>query len=193
MKPALIVVDVQNDFCPGGALAVAGGDRVVPVLNQYVRRFRRAERPIFYSRDWHPPRTTHFRGQGGIWPPHCVQGEHGAEFHPDLEAPTGVVVVSKGTDPAEDAYSAFQARRPDGQTLEALLREQEVDQVYVGGLATDYCVRATVLDAIRAGFAAVFLVDGSRGVNLKPGDAEEAIAEMVSAGAEVRTLERLSL
>jgi len=193
MRPALIVVDVQRDFCPGGALPVPKGDQVVPVLNEYARRFWEKGHPVYASRDWHPRRTTHFREFGGAWPAHCVQGEPGAEFHPDLRLPEGTIVVSKGTGPEEDAYSAFQARGPAGEPLADLLRREGVDHVYVGGLATDYCVRATVLDALRNGFAATFLVDASRGVNLEPGDAEEAIADMVRAGADVATLERLDL
>ncbi len=191
MKSALIVVDVQNDFCPGGALAVPEGDRVVPVLNEYIRRFQAAGSPMCATRDWHPRVTRHFKEYGGLWPVHCVQGEPGAEFHPDLELPQGVAVVSiKGADPDEDAYSGFHSRGPNGQLLADLLRDEGVGRVYVGGLATDYCVKATVLDALRNGFAATFLVDASRGVNLKPGDAEEAIAEMVRAGADVAVLER---
>ncbi len=193
MKPALIIVDVQRDFCPGGALAVPEGDRVVPVLNEYARRFAAKGYPVFATRDWHPRKTVHFREFGGLWPVHCVQGTPGAEFHPDLRLPEGTVVVSKGANLDEQGYSGFESRGPDGRLLGELLREQGVDRVYVGGLATDYCVRATVLDALAGGFGAVFLVDASRGVNLKPGDAEQAIAEMVRAGADVATLERLSL
>jgi nicotinamidase/pyrazinamidase len=193
MRPALIIVDVQRDFCPGGALPVPKGDRVVPILNEYASRFRAKGHPVYASRDRHPRRTTHFREFGGVWPAHCVQGEPGAEFHPDLRLPEGTIVVSKGTGPEEDAYSGFQARGPAGEPLADLLRRDGVDHVYVGGLATDYCVRATVLDALRNGLAATFLVDASRGVNLKPGDAEESIAEMIRAGADVATLERLDL
>lgn len=188
---ALIIVDVQNDFCPGGALAVAEGDAVVPVLNDYALLFARKGAPIFASRDWHPPVTRHFRDYGGIWPIHCVQDTFGAEFHPTLALPTTATVVSKGSDPSEDAYSAFQATTPDGLSLTAALRRLGVDRVFVGGLATDYCVKATVLDALSQGFAARLLVDASRGVNLQPHDAERAIEEMVRAGAEVTARERI--
>jgi nicotinamidase/pyrazinamidase len=186
---ALIIVDVQNDFCPGGALAVAEGDAVVPVLNEYAHVFAGRGAPIFVSRDWHPRVTRHFRDYGGIWPSHCVQDTHGAEFHPALALSAGAEVISKGADPTEDAYSAFQATTRDGLPLAAALRRLGVDRVYVGGLATDYCVKATVLDALRHGFAASLLIDASRGVNLRPHDAERAIEEMVRAGAEVTARE----
>ncbi|HZQ37032.1 MAG TPA: nicotinamidase [Dehalococcoidia bacterium] len=188
---ALIVVDVQNDFCPGGALAVAGGDAVVPVLNGYAERFAAAGRPIFATRDWHPPRTTHFQPFGGVWPPHCVQDTPGGAFHPDLRLPPGTRVVSKGMGAEEDAYSGFQARLPDGSGLAEILHAAQVRRVYVGGLATDYCVKATVLDALARGFAATLLLDASRGVNLQPHDAELAIQAMVDAGADTLTISRL--
>src|SRR5712692_8896067 len=172
---ALILVDVQNDFCDGGALPVAQGQDVVPVLNAYIARFREAGRPVFATRDWHPPRTTHFTAYGGVWPPHCVQGTPGAAFHAGLQLPPEAIVLSKGMGEQEDAYSAFQARRDDGAGLAALLRHAGVRRVYVGGLATDYCVRSSALDALAEQFHTVLLLDGSRGVNLKPHDAEEAI------------------
>jgi nicotinamidase/pyrazinamidase len=193
MTSALVVVDIQNDFCPGGALGVPNGDRVVPVVNEYVQRFAAAGLPVFASRDWHPRETTHFATSGGPWPPHCVGGEPGAEFHPDLRLPATARVVSKGQGATEDAYSAFQARDESGVLLPELIRRESVDHVFVGGLATDYCVRATVLDALHSGFRATILLDASRGVNVAPGDSEEAIAEMVGAGADVATLGRLDL
>ena len=116
-RDALVVVDLQNDFCPGGALGVRGGDAIVPVLNRYLERFGRAGAPVFLTRDWHPPVTRHFRAYGGVWPPHCVQGTRGAEFHPGLAPPAGAVVVSKGMDPEQDAYSAFQAEDRSGRPL----------------------------------------------------------------------------
>lgn len=195
MRAALIVVDVQNDFMPGGALAVPEGDRVVAPLNGYIRRFVAAGRPVYATRDWHPPVTKHFQAWGGLWPPHCVQGTPGAEFHQGLRLPAGVAVASiKGEDPDEaDAYSGFAARAPDGQGIADLLRALGCDHVFVGGLATDYCVKATVLDALAAGFGATFLTDASLGVNLGPHDSEDAIAEMVRSGAGLATLERLRI
>ncbi len=192
MSAALLIVDVQNDFCPGGSLAVPAGNVVVAVLNQYAAYFAQAGLPILASRDWHPAETTHFATSGGPWPVHCVQGSFGAAFAPALRLPAQTTVVSKGMGAEEDAYSAFQAKDELGRRLADLLRERRVERVYVGGLATDYCVKATVLDALASGFATTFLVDASRGVNLQPGDAEAAIAAMIRAGAAVVTLEWLA-
>jgi nicotinamidase/pyrazinamidase len=180
---ALLIVDVQNDFCPGGSLAVAGGDEVVPVLNQYAEAFAAAGRLVIADRDWHPGRTTHFVQFGGAWPAHCVQGTPGAEYHPDLKLPPGTVHVVKGMGAEEDAYSVFQGRDESGRSLSSLLGDHNIRKLYVGGLATDYCVRHTVLDALRAGFEVVVLEDAIRGVNVQPGDADRAIEEMRSAGA----------
>jgi len=188
---ALIVVDVQNDFCPGGSLAVAEGDAVVPVLNGYAQRFAAAGRPVFATRDWHPAQTTHFQQFGGVWPAHCVMDTPGGAFHPDLRLPPGTRIASKGMGAEEDAYSGFQARLLDGSGLAEALRAAGVRRVYVGGLATDYCVKATVLDALAQGFAATLLLDASRGVNLQTHDAELAIQAMVEAGAQMATLARL--
>ena len=192
-KSALLIVDIENDFMPGGALGVTGGDRVVPVVNRYAERFVGADLPVYASRDWHPAVTKHFKEYGGIWPPHCVQGTKGAEFHPDLRLPEGTSVVSKGMDPEKDSYSAFDALEPDGTPLADALRRKGIDHLYVGGLATDYCVKWTVLEALQQGFKATFLVDASLGVNLQPHDSEKAIEEMVTAGADAATLERLVL
>jgi nicotinamidase/pyrazinamidase len=182
-KDALIIVDVQNDFCPGGALAVSGGDEVVPVLNRVIERFTEAGLPIFATRDWHPEKTNHFKIYGGIWPVHCVQGTRGAEFHAGLELGKDIVVVSAGMVPDEDGYSGFQARDPSGAGLAELLQRKGVERIIVGGLATDYCVKHTVLDGLKEGFKVLLLADAIRAVNLKPHDGELAIAEMVRAGA----------
>lgn len=186
---ALIIIDVQNDFCPGGSLAVTGGDEVVPVLNQYIERFTRAKLPVFTTRDWHPENTRHFKIHGGLWPPHCIQGTKGAEFRADLALPDDVVIVSAGMAPDEEGYSGFEGRDKNGMGLADLLRTRGVERVFVGGLATDYCVKETVLDALRHGFKAVLLEDAVRGVNLRPDDSERAIAEMVRAGATTSTLQ----
>lgn len=191
-KDALIVIDVQNDFCPGGALAVKDGDQVVPVLNRYIDRFAKAGLPIFATRDWHPVKTSHFNTGGGPWPPHCIQGSKGAEFHPNLNLPPDTVIVSAGMGPDEDGYSGFLGRRDSGVKLVDLLRQRDVERIFVGGLATDYCVKHTVLDGLRENFKVVLLTDAVRGVNLKPGDSERAIAEMQEAGAEIAAdLERV--
>jgi nicotinamidase/pyrazinamidase len=183
---ALLLVDLQNDFCPGGTLSVADGHRVMPVLNAWAAAAYSAHVPIFVTRDWHPPRTTHFKEFGGVWPPHCVMHTHGAEFHADLRLPTGVTIVSKGMRQDEDAYSAFQARDEMDTPLGDLLRQRGVRHVYVGGLATDYCVRSSALDALAGGYAVTLIVDGIRAVNLRPDDGEHALQEMVAAGADTR-------
>ena len=175
---ALLVVDVQNDFLPGGALGVPDGDQVVPVLNRYIRRFHKQRLPVVFTRDWHPPKHCSFQAQGGPWPPHCVAGSEGAEFAPGLELPAGALVVSKATGPREEAYSAFQ-----GTALEAQLRSHGHARLFVGGLATDYCVLATVRDARAAGFAVFVLQDACRAVEVQPGDGLRAEAEMADLGA----------
>ena len=174
----LIVVDVQNDFLPGGSLAVAGGDEVVPPLNAYIAAFVRAGLPILATRDWHPPNHCSFRAHGGPWPPHCVAGSAGARFAPGLALPPSTVVVSKDTLPDQDTYSGFQ-----GGDLDARVREAGVRRVFVGGLATDYCVFHTVKDALTRGYAAVLLGDAIRAVNVRPDDGRRAEAEMVRLGA----------
>lgn len=176
---ALIVVDVQNDFCPGGSLAVERGDEVVGPLNRLIAEFLGRGEPVYKSRDWHPPRTKHFADHGGTWPVHCVQNTRGAEFHKDLLDDPRVRVVSKGTGD-EDSYSAF-----DGTDLAEDLRRRGVSEVWVGGLATDYCVKNTVLDAVRHGFRVRAVSDAMRAVELRPGDGARALEEMRAAGAEI--------
>jgi len=185
---ALLIEDVQNDFCSGGALAVSGGDEVVPVLNRYIDRFKEERLPVFASRDWHPEGSSHFSAYGGIWPVHCVQESEGARFHPELDLPADVVILSKGMDPAEDGYSSFEAISEDGKSFSEFLKERGVTHLFVGGLATDYCVKNTVLEALRMGFSVTLLIDAVRGVDLRPGDSEAAIREMVLAGAIVACL-----
>ena len=182
---ALVIIDVQNDFCPGGSLAVAGGDEVVPVLNRHAEAFAAAGQLVIADRDWHPRKTTHFAEFGGAWPVHCVQGTSGAEYHPGLAFPEGTVHVLKGMGANEDAYSVFQGQTEDGQPFEELLRTRGIRKLYVGGLATDYCVRATALDALKAGFEVVVLGDAVRAVNLQPGDGARALDEMQAAGAVI--------
>ena len=172
------MVDVQNDFCPGGALAVKGGDEVVPKLNKVIRAFSKAGLPVFFTRDWHPPNHRSFKSQGGIWPPHCVRGTPGAEFHPGLRVPPQAAVISKGTKPKFEAYSGFQ-----GTELERRLKELGVKRILIGGLTTDYCVKESSLDAMDAGFEVMVLRDCIRGVNLHPHDSELAIRKIVARGA----------
>jgi len=183
---ALIVVDVQCDFLPGGALGVAGGDGVLPPLNRYIARFDECGLPVIFTRDWHPPDHCSFRPAGGPWPPHCIAGSAGAAFAPGLDVPPAAHIVSKAVTPEADAYSGFQ-----GTGLEALLRALGCRRLFVGGLATDYCVRATVLDALAAGFSTVLLADAVRAVDAHPGDGKRAEEEMAAAGAQPLALDRL--
>lgn len=179
-KKALIVVDVQNDFCPGGSLAVAHGDEVVAPLNRLIKEFLDRGEPVFKTRDWHLAKTKHFAAYGGVWPVHCVQNTRGAEFHPDLIDDPRINIISKGIDESADGYSGF-----DGTQLAQLLREQDVEEVWVGGLATDYCVKHTVLDALHEGFRVKALADAMRAVNVNPADGAKAVEEMRDAGAEI--------
>ena len=179
-KKALIVVDVQNDFCPGGSLAVAQGDEVVAPLNRLIKEFLDRREPVYKTRDWHPAQTKHFAVYGGTWPVHCVQDTTGAKFHADLLDDPRITVISKGSDETADGYSGF-----DGTNLAQLLRDKGVAEVWVGGLATDYCVKETVLDAVRQGFEVKALADAMRAVNVNPDDGKKAIDEMRQAGAEI--------
>ncbi len=181
-RTALLVVDVQNDFCPGGSLAVKHGDWVVPKLNRVIEAFQKARLPIFYTRDWHPRDHMSFKSQGGIWPVHCVMGTAGAEFHPDLLVPPGSVIISKATDPHFEAYSSFQ-----GTDLEKQLKDRRVREVFLGGLTTDYCVKESSLDALRAGFKVNVLKDCVKGVNLQRNDASRALRTVSEGGAKLMT------
>ncbi len=176
MSSALLIVDAQHDFLPGGALAVPDGDAVLAALVAAAATVDL----VVASRDAHPADHCSFAAHGGIWPPHCVEGTHGAELHPDIAALTPDIVVEKATEPDRDAYSVF-----DGTGLADALRARGVDRLVVGGLATDYCVRASVLDALREGFAVTVLADGIRGVEVAAGDSERALDEMREAGAVV--------
>jgi nicotinamidase/pyrazinamidase len=178
-KRALIVVDVQNDFCPGGSLAVPHGDEVIAPLNELSREFLERGEPVFKTRDWHLPHTKHFADYGGTWPVHCVQQTKGAEFHPDLIDDPHIRVISKGMGD-EDSYSGF-----DGTDLALQLRRLGVEEVWVGGLATDYCVKNTVLDALKEGFHVKALKDAMRAVELRAGDGASALEEMRNAGAQI--------
>jgi nicotinamidase/pyrazinamidase len=191
-KKALLIVDVQNDFCPGGALAVPEGDKIVPVLNKYMIIFSRKKWPIFASRDWHPKESKHFKKFGGPWPEHCIRNTRGARLHPNLRLPKETILLSKGMDPDKDSYSAFQAVDAKGTDFFELLKNSGIKELFVGGLATDYCVKSSVLDALKFGFKVRLLIDAIRGVNIKPEDSEQAIGEMVRGGAEKMTLEELS-
>jgi nicotinamidase/pyrazinamidase len=181
----LIVVDVQRDFCPGGALPAEGGNRILPALNRHIAEARAIGLPVYASRDWHPAVTTHFKPYGGEWPPHCVQDSTGAQFHPDLRLPEDAIVISKGEDPNRPGYSAFEGRTDQGTPLLADLQNRQIDWVFVAGLTTEYCVKQTVLDARRAGLRVSILMDAIGSIERHPGDADRAVADMANAGAEL--------
>ena len=185
-KRALIVVDIQRDFCPGGALPVADGDKIIPSVNELIGAFERAGLPVFFTRDWHPRDHVSFKSNGGTWPPHCVQNTPGASFHPSLAVPPGAQVIDKGTLQSEDAYSGFQ-----GTDLARKLNGLHVKRIYVAGLATDYCVKNTVLDGAAQGFETYVITDCVRGVNLKRTDSATALRAMLSGGAVQTTSGRL--
>lgn len=177
---ALIVVDVQNDFCPGGALAVTDGDKVVDPINELSKQFESDGLPIIFTRDWHPANHLSFKENGGIWPPHCIAGTPGAAFHPNLYFPSVAFLVSKATDPDVEAYSGFQ-----GTGLASWLRQIDVDELVVTGLATDYCVKNTVIDAVKLGFKVTVALNAIKAVNVNPTDGEAAINEMRSLGVQI--------
>jgi nicotinamidase/pyrazinamidase len=187
---ALLVVDVQNDFAdPAGSLYVAGGDGVTPIVNEHIAAAAAAGAVIVYTQDWHPESTPHFAKDGGIWPVHCIGGSWGAELRPDLTVVDGAVMVKKGTG-GEDGYSAFNVRDPEtGEVtstgLAGILRSGDVSRVVVAGLALDYCVNETAVDAVAEGFDTTVIADATRAVNLAPGDGSRAVSTVVSAGARV--------
>jgi nicotinamidase/pyrazinamidase len=179
---ALVVLDVQNDFMPGGALGIPLANLIIAPLNRYLRAFEMRGLPVFATRDWHPPDHCSFHAQGGPWPSHCVQETQGAGFFRNLQLPTTVHVVSKGTDANAEAYSGFQ-----GTDLEPRLRELGCSRIILGGLATEYCVLATALDARAAGFEVVVLEDAIRGADVAPDDSKRAVEKMAAAGVEFAT------
>jgi len=179
---AFLITDIQVDFLPGGALPVDGGDGIIPVVNDYIKRFESAKSHIIASRDWHPATHMSFKGQGGPWPPHCVQGTAGAKFSPDLKLPKYALIISKATDPKREAYSVF-----DGTSLASELKKMGAKRLFVAGLATDYCVVNTVLDARKLGLETVVLMDATLGINVSPGDVDRAVEAMLKSGAQQAT------
>jgi nicotinamidase/pyrazinamidase len=184
---ALIIVDVQYDFLPGGALAVPESDQILPVLNRYIRIFEGRGLPIYTTRDWHPVNHCSFKEYGGPWPAHCVAGTRGAAFSEDLKFTSATTIVSKATTPERECYSDFGA-----PNFEENLRANGVSRLFVGGLATDYCVFHTVKDALALGFTTFLLRDAIRGVNVQPGDSQKAEEEMIRLGATPIELQDLS-
>jgi nicotinamidase/pyrazinamidase len=189
---ALLIVDVQKDFCAGGALAVPHSDQVVDVLNRYIEDAVAHGVTIYASRDWHPTVTSHFKPYGGPWPVHCIQGTDGAAFHGGLRLPPTSIVVSKGEDPDSPGYSAFEGRTLKGKLLLADLQDRGIDHLDIGGLATDYCIKRTVLAALAAGLSVTVLGDAIAGVDAEPGDSTRALDEMREKGAHVRLPPRRS-
>lgn len=185
IRKTLLVVDVQNDFCPGGALAVKDGDKVVEPINKITDFAEANGWRLFFSRDWHPADTKHFKEYGGVWPPHCVRNTHGAEFHPDLKVSPRAYIISKGYCSGDDGYSPFEGcyLRANDWPLSLQILLPYNCHLYIGGLATDYCVKAAVLDALGLDFIKrVYLItDAVRAVNLKPGDGADAINQMINA------------
>ena len=184
MRPALLVVDVQNDFCPGGALAVRNGDSVVEPLNQAIKLFDETGWPMFFSRDWHPHTTKHFKDFGGIWPTHCVATTWGAEFHPRLIIPPSAIIITKGQSDKDDGYSPFEGSlfRPNDWPLSLNILLKGAEELYIGGLAPDYCVKAACLDARELGYNVHLMTDACRAVNLSPNDEIDALKIMQLAG-----------
>jgi len=181
VEGALILVDVQNDFCPGGALAVSGGDQIVPVINKLIPHFSL----VVSTQDWHPANHISFKERGGPWPPHCVQGSPGADLHSDLETATIAHYFRKASTPDKDDYSEFAGTDVEGRTLDEVLKGEEVKKLYVAGLATDYCVLETVLDGLKLGYEVYAVTDAMRAVNVAPDDGDEALRKMSDTGAKL--------
>jgi len=180
---ALILVDIQNDFCPGGSLAVPSGDQIVDVVNGLAPAFQF----VAATKDWHPSNHISFKENGGVWPPHCVQGTRGADLHPDLKQSNIELIARKGFSVDKDTFEGLDAISPAGATLDEVLRRAGVESIYVAGLATDYCVKATVLDALKKGYEVFAITDAMRAVDVEPGDGQRALAEMKKGGAQLVT------
>lgn len=193
IKKALLIVDVQNDFCAGGTLAVPQANTIIPVLNKYIHKFHKAELPIFAVRDWHPIKTSHFKEFGGEWPIHCVKDTKGAQFHPDLELPQDTYFLYKGMEPDNNSFSAFHSKDTHNIRLHAILTLLKISELYVGGLATDYCVKFSVLDAVKFNYRVNLLSDAIKGVNIQPQDSEKAINEMINFGVKSITFGQLDI
>jgi len=184
---ALLIVDVQNDFCEGGAVPVKGGQEVARPLSRLAHAMAEAGRSVFASRDWHPPKTHHFQDWGGRWEPHCVQGTWGAEFPPDLDLPEETVIISKGMDPRSEGYSVFEGVDPAGVPFGRCLEERCVRQLVMGGLATDHCVRETAMDARMGGLRVELVVDAVRPVD--PEEGERTLRDLETAGVKLVSTE----
>jgi len=186
---ALSVTDMQNDFLPEGALGVPDGDKIIPYVNSAIALFKKDNRPIFFTRDWHPPDHCSFKDQGGPWPPHCVQNTAGAKFSSELNIPEGSTIISKGSEKNSEQYSTLGGRDAYGITENALMKKLGIRRLFVAGLATDYCVLNSVKDALGEGYEVYVLTDAIRAVDVNPGDGEKALEEMIQAGAKTMTTE----
>ena len=187
-EAALLIVDLQNDFCPGGALPVPDGDKIVPIINDLISIAVGRNMPILASKCWHPSDTTHFNTHGGPWPPHCIKTTKGAELHPDLKIPKNPILIYKCTKPNEDAYSAFDGKDRTGKTLLEILQNTKTEILWICGFATDYCVKATALDAKKYGFNIWVFKNACAAVNINPSDGKKSIEEMEQVGIKVLSL-----
>lgn len=176
MKKALVVVDMQNDFCPGGSLGIKDADKIIPVINRWIANFTVENSPIVFTRDWHPENHCSFIS----WPIHCVANTKGAEFHPEVKKPDTAIVITKADTPDNEAYSSF-----EGTELHSKLKSLGVEEVYVCGLATDYCVKNTAIDALKLGYKVILIEDGMKAVNISADDGKNAIAELEKKGASI--------
>lgn len=184
---ALLFVDIQNDFCPGGALGVSEGDQIIPVVNSLIKEFPL----VVATQDWHPSNHISFKDRGGPWPPHCIAGTRGAELHPDIDAREIDMRLRKAFTPDKDAYSSFEAVDEKGRSLDEVLKSKSVSKLYVVGLATDYCVLASVMDGLKNGYDVYVVTDAVRAVNVNPEDGQNALKEMAAKGAHLITSEQI--
>ncbi len=175
----LLINDMQVDFCPGGSLAISEADKIIPVINRYTDLFDKHSLPVFATRDWHPENSNHFN----TWPKHCIQNTRGAGFHPELILPASAIILSKGVDPNKHGYSAFEATDPDGHILEYYLKKLGIKSVFIAGVATDFCVKTSVVDGIAKGYNFFVLTDAVKAVNKQPEDEKKALAQMRAKGA----------
>ncbi len=181
---ALLIVDLQYDFLPDGALHVPEGNTVIPIINTLIDAANKGHAPIIASRDWHPTNHCSFHEQGGRWPSHCVQNTPGAQFHSDVDFPDNTIIINKAFKADHEAYSAFSGETADGQTLTALLKKLDIKRLIIGGLALDYCVKASCLDAIKAGFETIVVLDATKAINQE--DGKEALKILTSFGVQSR-------
>lgn len=189
MKKVLLIVDVQVDFFPGGALPVPDGDEILPAANKYIELFKDKGYPVVCSRDWHPEKTAHFKDQGGEWPEHCVRGTRGAEFHPALNVPEEAMIISKGMGFDGNSYSAFLGKNEQGEFLEEILRTKGLEEIFIAGVATDFCVKQTALDALEKGFRVILLRDATSGIGSQ--GTVNAFKEISKKGARISGLEEV--